>query len=165
MVLWLLHHLNDTGTANATAVSAGGTHIIDAELDAVFTADCIFNLSEDGNAPILLDGRILEGLVCRANSIHVLFERTEVLVQGIKVVAKGDPIETTPGKVVLVAAQVVKRFKHLASQLGKRVFFFKFTTRIHQGFITSSLSAGGQDGAEKEGKVHGEELHDGWVGR
>jgi hypothetical protein len=163
MVLWLLHHLNDTGTANATAVSAGGTHIIDAELDAVFTADCIFNLSEDGSAPILPDGNILEGLFFQANSPHFV-GRTEVLVQGIKVVAKGDPIETTPGKVVLVAAQVVKRFKHLASQLGKRVFFFKFTTRIHQGFITSSFS-GGQDGAEKEGKVHGEELHDDWVGR
>jgi hypothetical protein len=156
-----------TGTANATAVSTGGTHINGAELDAVITALFIFNRSVDGNAPILLDGRIPEGKVGRANILHFLFEGTEVVVQGIKLVAEMIPNETLPGKSVLFAAQVVKRFKYVASQLDKRAFTIsKFTerrTRINQVFITSSVS-GGQDGAEKEGEVHGKELHDGWVG-
>jgi hypothetical protein len=167
MVLWLLHHLG-TGTANATAVSAGGTNIIGAELDAVFTADCIFNRSEEGSAPILLDGRILERKLGQANIPHFIVGRTEVFVQGSKVVAERIPNESTPGNVVLVAAHIVKRFKHLARQLGTRVSnVSKFTerrTRINHVFITSSFS-GGQDGAEKEGEVHGKELHDGWVGR
>jgi hypothetical protein len=88
---------------------------------------------------------------------------TELVVQGIKDVAERIPNEAASEKVVLVTTHIVRRFKHLASQLGKRVSKFpERRTRINQVFITSSY-IGGQDGDGKEGKVHGKQMHNGWV--
>ena len=153
-----------TRAANGTAASAGGTHIVRAKLHAVVVAIKIIHRCKKRMAPILSDGRILVGLLCRTDGRNGILGRAEKVVQGFKVVAKRPPIETGNGDiVVLFAPQIVKRFENLAHELvpvelqgameGSRLTIFLQSTG-------SSVSAGGQDGAEKESEEgDGKELH------
>jgi hypothetical protein len=120
-----------TGNPNVTAASAGVTHIVDAELDAVVAALSIFDPSEDGNAPIVFDGRILEGLARPANRIHGLPVRAEVIVHGLKVVAKRTANEVVfDANVVPVATHIVKHFEYLASKLGDILGDIKVAVKV-----------------------------------
>jgi hypothetical protein len=80
---------------NVTAASAGGTHIIGAKLGAIITALFIFHHFKHGNAPILLDSRILVGKLRRANRRNGILIRADELVNRLKVVTKMSPRNAT----------------------------------------------------------------------
>jgi hypothetical protein len=155
-----------TGAVNVAAVSAGGTHIVGAPFDAIGTAVVVRDDCKIGNAPILLDGRILIRLLCRANQLNGVLGRAKV----VSVVASNvtmTPIETrgtlSGAEVVVAATRSVKLFE-------KGTPFFG-TENVLQGAMDGSRhaillqaaggsdSSGSQDGAEKESKGHGKELH------
>jgi hypothetical protein len=108
-------------TGNVTAVSAGGTHIVGAPIDAIGTALDIIDDCKTGNAPILSDGRTLQRLLCQANRRNGILRRAEVFVRGIFAVAMS-PIETREtflgGEIVLAATQSVKLFEFVALGFG-----------------------------------------------
>jgi hypothetical protein len=158
-----------TRAVNVAAVSAGGTHIVGAPLDAIGAAIVINDDCKTGNAPIFLDGRILEGKLSRANRHTGILSRTEVLVRGI-VAAAMNPIETREtfvgGAVVLAATQTVKRFESGAHGFGSGKIRGSVQEAVDGSRLVilfqaagSSASGDGQDGTEKESKGHGKELH------
>jgi hypothetical protein len=103
-----------TVRANVTAVSAVGTHIVGAPLDAIGAAILITDDCKSGNAPILLDGRVQQGKLSQANRVNGILSRAEVLGT-----AAMTPIETISiANVVISATQTVKRFESVAHDFG-----------------------------------------------
>ena len=107
------------------AVTAILAHIVDTDTNALIVHPTIFSNfqgSEDGFAKFFQDGWMQLGMGVGANIRRMFRGRTQIGIQGCKIIAQGGPVSGSRNVgVVLVATQMIKDLPEIAQHGGMQI--------------------------------------------